>query len=166
MGGCSGSVLNAHPGPGDWHWDSEDLPIEEDRHNATGVNYIKLPKALPPDLTTSAWLGAEGILGLVWGGGQWFLNGEAYHAVTRDGMNGRVLPDWAQPSTLMKRKVRSDFQEKTVFAQRPSKSMYPTVVEVEGSNYTNGGRNDLNYRDQNGMLLNLTALAVPWEEDI
>ena len=37
----------------------------------TGASYIKLSKKLPPDSATSLWLGAEGMLGLAWGGVKW-----------------------------------------------------------------------------------------------
>ncbi|KAL8950458.1 MAG: hypothetical protein Q9183_007522, partial [Haloplaca sp. 2 TL-2023] len=70
----------------------------------------------------SNWLHAQGILGLIWEGGRWFLTPESERLL---GVN----------SVIPKRKVRRDIRSEDkgqVFARPPFKTVYPTTVELNG----------------------------------
>ncbi len=70
--GCSGQITGTRVGP-IRRWD---LRLNTEFHPASfsGASYISLPKSLPPSEAESQWLTAEGLRGLVWGGGKWFAN--------------------------------------------------------------------------------------------
>ncbi|KAI4100768.1 MAG: hypothetical protein L6R37_005260 [Teloschistes peruensis] len=152
---CSGAVLQSRRGPDFWRWNWDDPVIELNRKRATGASYISLPKGLPPDDGSSDWLTAEGILGFVWGGGKYFVSGAAYQAASL------LVPGRAPLPTnfpRLRRDIRSSVKG-TVFARPPNRAVYPTIIKVEGVNYTDGCSGDLNYRDDDGVVLNLTTLS-------
>ncbi|KAL8734452.1 MAG: hypothetical protein Q9181_003190 [Wetmoreana brouardii] len=154
---CSGAVLQSRAGPGDWRWTWSDPPSVQNWRRATGASYISLPKNLPPDAAASKWLAMEGVLGFVWGGGKWFVNDQAYDTASHMLLPGTSGPF---PRSRFRRDIRSEVKG-TVFAQSPTRWIYPTFVEVKGANYTHGGEGGLVYRNDAGATLNLTALGDP-----
>lgn len=141
--GCSGSIMASRGGPGDWHWNADvDVPIEYNRHDITGASWIQLPETLPPDTQTTKWMMGEGILGLVWGGGKWFANEQAQRAFGRVGGKSR-------------RDIRSA-EKGNVYSRAPVKGRYPSLIGINGMQYTDGGRGDLIYQNNVGHALNLT----------
>ena len=56
----------------------------------SGASYIEVSVALPPNDRMSNWLGAQGVLGLVWCGGKWFVSDAA--AKFLGGGGSGVLP--------------------------------------------------------------------------
>ena len=113
----------------------------------TGASYILLPKNLPPDGTTSLWLAAEGLLGLVWGGGRWF-SPEATLAGTR-------IP-------RAKRKTRRSILRSgqgTAYCAEPPRWRYPDIVTINGTNFRSINTSLLEYQDADGRGANLTELA-------
>ena len=152
--GCSSEVWRSRTGPGTWTWEMWGEPEGAGSLTpATGASYIEMPKALPPDDTVSNWLDAEGILGLVWGGGKWFTSPAASKAL---GYAGGV-----SPKSRLRRDIRSE-SKGTVYAGHPRRWVYPTYIDVNGTRYlhtANSGSDSAEYRDDSGMLLNLTQLG-------
>ena len=152
VGGCSGTVLASQTGPGTWTWRGARSPSTEDTithladTGATGASYIEMPLGLPPDSRMSGWLAAEGILGLVWGGGKWFASPEA----------GRLLSGGSgvTPKRLLRRGIRSE-NKGTVYATEPTRSVFPTFIVVNGTKYTDIG--GMVYESESGIVLNLTG---------
>lgn len=148
--GCSGEVWKSRTGPGTWEWKIWDDPDQGVRLTpATGASYIEMPRAVPPDEKRSAWLSAEGVYGLVWGGGKWFSSPAASRTL---GYAAGI-----SPRSRLRRDVRSEAKG-TVHAGRPPRWIYPTVIRVNGTNYTDGGAGNLVYKDGAGVALNLTQL--------
>lgn len=146
--GCSGRTLVSRMGPMRWHWLATPVlgvmpsilgPAD---HRATGASYITLPQSLPPTPIDISAFDIQGILGLVWGGGKWFQSRNAE----------RLL---AGRRSLTPRAIRSP-QRGTVFARSPIRGVYPTLIEINGTEYSDGGTGSLNYRDEAGKTLNLT----------
>lgn len=153
--GCSGEVWRSRTGPGSWTWEIWDEPnIHGYRSPASGASYIEMPRILPPDDKVSAWLSAEGVLGLVYGGGDWFSSPAA----------SRVLGHTVgvSPKSRLRRDIRSGSRG-TVYAGPPRRWIYPTFISVNGVNYTDEGAGNLLYKDGAGQSLNLTQLDARLE---
>ena len=164
-GGCSGVVDDSKAGPGPWVWRSHHV---DDYGNpgfagwvlvkATGASYIEMPVRLPPQVGTRSHLAVEGLLGLVWGGGNWFVS-EAAQRLLGGGSEGG---SGVVPRSRLRKDIR--FAEKgTVYATSPKKAVYPTLVIVNGTTYTDGGRGDLVYRSEADAVLDLgDLLRIPY----
>ncbi|KAI4114648.1 MAG: hypothetical protein LQ345_004608 [Seirophora villosa] len=166
--GCTGQVLRSMVGPGNWEWRMWDEPMMTDSLTpATGASYIEMPRRFPIGGTTSTWLSAEGVMGLVWvglmsphdlvqahsrlqGDGNWFANPRVSRLL---GYGSGV-----RPRSRLRRDIRSE-RKGTVYARSPFRRVDPTIIEVNGSTYTYSGKGDLAYKDAFGKLLNLTALG-------
>ncbi|KAL8702133.1 MAG: hypothetical protein Q9201_004567 [Fulgogasparrea decipioides] len=148
--GCSGEVWKSRTGPGTWAWEIGEEPNEGIHVTpATGASYIEMPRAFPLNEKISAWLAAEGIFGLVWGGGKWFSSPSASRLL---GYSVGVTP-----RSRLRRDVRSKLKG-TVYAGRPPRWTYPAFIRVDGANYTHDGAGGLVYKDEAGSMLNLTQL--------
>ena len=137
--GCSGRPMETHPGPGDWHYQAY-LPTQ-----AVGASYIRLPGSLPPDETEADWLTAEGMLGLVWGGGRWFAKGA--EAVIGEGGNS---------IRFQRRGVVSGNRGKA-YARATKYWKWPDMLEVEGVEYFADESVPLLYESVDGKVLNMTG---------
>ena len=148
IGECSGVVLASRSGPGLWTWRGRRGPSTEASIPrvgdvwATGASYIELPVALPPHSSTVNWVAAEGILGLVWGGGSWFSGPAA----------ARLLGGRAGAIPKMRRSIRSA-SKGTVYALSPRRAVHPTSMVVNGTNFTHGGAGDFRYGSEAGEVL-------------
>ncbi|KAL8897430.1 MAG: hypothetical protein Q9192_002574 [Flavoplaca navasiana] len=142
------SFLSRRPGPSQM-WGEPD--VAGSLTPATGASYIDLPTALPPEEKVSRWLDAQGILGLVWGGGKWFSSPAASRLL---GYDGSISP---------KDRRRRDFRSSlggTVYAGRPHHWVFPTYIDVNGKRYfAENGSDARVYKDLSGMLLNLTQFS-------
>ena len=148
--GCSGHVEESRQGPGDWTWTATGDGIEHEtmlhRQEATGASYIRLPQRLPPDEAFQADLHIQGIRALAWGGGYW-------RADTTVGLDD--LPKIPQKA---RRDVRS-FDKGNVLARSPIRMIYPTIVTINGTEYTADGAGSVIYTNSiAGKTLNLTTL--------
>lgn len=147
--GCSSEVWRSRTGPGTWTWE---MWGEVDPANslipATGASYIDLPRILPPDEKVSDWLSAQGILGLVWGGGKWFSSPAASRLLGYDGNVGQKS---------RRGRNSQDNLEGMVYAGLPRYSVLPTYMDLNGTRYfaESGG-----YTDEFGMVLNLTNWTI------
>ncbi|KAI4264259.1 MAG: hypothetical protein L6R42_000624 [Xanthoria sp. 1 TBL-2021] len=148
--GCSGTVTASGPGPGDWSWRATADVLKDWQSRAVGASYITLPATLPPDPSTSKWLMAEGLLGLVWGGGKWFASPAAQDLLgRRDSITSRR----AAP-----RGIRSALKG-NVYARPPLRGRFPTRVQIDGTEYSHTGT--FIYADGVGNKINLTDWFIP-----
>lgn len=112
-----------------------------------GASYVRLPTALPPDETEANWLTAEGMLGLVWGGGKWFAKGAEGIA----GVGGAA-------SVGVKRRRGMVSKEKgTAYMRGPRRWRWPDVVVADGTEYLADGAVELLYGSAEGKVLNMTG---------
>ncbi|KAL8734089.1 MAG: hypothetical protein Q9181_003318 [Wetmoreana brouardii] len=138
IAGCSGTLKESGRGPGVFEY-------EQLFAGVSGASYIRLPQALPPGQNTVSALDIEGILGLVWGGGRWFVSTAA----------DRLL---SGGSRSLSRKGRRDIrspEKGTVYARPPRRAVYPTFITVNGTEYSDGGAGNLIYTDETGKTLDL-----------
>ncbi|KAL8733271.1 MAG: hypothetical protein Q9181_003666, partial [Wetmoreana brouardii] len=152
---CSGSIGPSGRGPGTWWWRNPDRDQRQGLA-AKGGSYIILPKSLPPDLTTTKWLAVEGILGMLWEDGKWFSSSAAERFL---GNGPKASGTWVPPKSRRRRDIRSPLKA-TVYARPPPSLVYPNLIVVNGTDYTDGGEGNQTYRDAAGVELNLTAIRT------
>ena len=173
IAGCNGIIADTHQGPGSWRFDFntwlEQALADGDawgrlygnvaygrashRGMDTGVvgaSYISIPlkPKTDPDDRQHFMLQAQGIRGLVWGGGKWFAEGFSMRSVPR-----------LLPRKLAKRHIRWP-DEGMVYVRPPINGVYPSIVDVNGTRYAGDGRANLTYRDADGTVLDLHTLGV------
>ena len=157
IGGCSGAVDDSKAGPGPWVWRSH---LADDYGNpgfagwflvkATGASYIEMPVRLPPEAGTRSYLAVQGLLGLVWGGGSWFVSESAQRLLEGGSGGGSGVV----PRSRLRKDIK--FADKgTVYATWPKKAVYPTLVTVNGTTYTGSEKGDLVYKSEGGAVLDL-----------
>ena len=116
-------------------------PAPEDNY-FTGASYISVPAMVTDGGGgQSAWLQAEGVLGLVWGGGEWFAKG------------------WSGPGATRRKRRRGIVSEEkgTVYATAPRSWVYPNSITVNGTEYTSGNTSALEYASADGTRLAVLA---------
>ena len=141
--GCTLVPIATQPGPGPftYSWFHGD-------GGSTGASFIRLPKTLPLNPSEQPWLQAEGMRGLVWGGGTWFSQ--------------KGIPGFSSsfvPRDATKRAVISG-QRATAYVEAPSVERYPDTITINGTTYSNNGLNSLLYRSKSGTSLNLTSFRI------
>ncbi|KAL8711321.1 MAG: hypothetical protein Q9220_004218 [cf. Caloplaca sp. 1 TL-2023] len=151
---CSGTVMASQPGPGEWSWQGPSDVLVDWGRRASGASYITMPANLPPDQSTSKWLASEGLLALVWGGGKWFADSAAQKAFGK-----RSNTSSLEGVKVRRRGIRSEVGK--VVARPPMMGRYPTLVEIDGKRYSDGGAGDLMYVDDAGLVFNLTSWFLP-----
>ncbi|KAL8890076.1 MAG: hypothetical protein Q9215_002757, partial [Flavoplaca cf. flavocitrina] len=147
---CSGRVVDSRPGPGEWRWHRRREGMDFDSPSIHGASYITLPRTLPPDGKAKVWMAVEGLLGLAWGTGDWFINEKVKGALTSSG--GGV------DGFVVKRDIRSE-KKGRVYSRAPRRRVHPDVLEFGGTRYTedDGGKGVI-YNDGAGNSLNMTKL--------
>ena len=113
---------------------------------STGASFIRLPKRLPVEPFEQTWLQAEGMRGLVWGGGTWFSQ--------------KGVPGFSSnfiPKMRMRRAVKSS-QRGTAYAEAPLVERYANMITINGTTYNDNGLGRLVYRSPSGAILNLTSI--------
>ncbi|KAI4087548.1 MAG: hypothetical protein LQ344_006701 [Seirophora lacunosa] len=143
---CSNVVLDSHPGPGAWNWASSHQGRLAQEVRASGASYIVVPRHLPPDEKASAWMAAEGMLGMVWGGGEWF---GSLNAKTRWGVPRR--------RSKVRRDVRS-VEKGRLWAGPPPRAVWPDLVEMGGKVYRGNGSGPVMVADGSGVEVDVTEL--------
>ena len=129
-----------------WVYDANSGPVNP---HVDGASYIKLPTTYPPSQTESNWMAAEGLLALVSGGEKWFklglvslsfggLNLGAGGSGNRRRRRGIVLATTGQ-----------------IYVEAPPTWTYPQVVNVNGTDFSDGGKGNLFYTNAAGEVLNL-----------
>ncbi|KAL8933077.1 MAG: hypothetical protein Q9216_006535 [Gyalolechia sp. 2 TL-2023] len=143
-GACSGVPMATTVGPGNWRYPatgSSDIVI-------TGASYIKIPSGKPKE-ADAPWLEAQGILGLVTGGGRW-VSGKANTGVM-DQINS-----WAGTMRKVKRKaVVIRGEPGMVFAQPPAEVnlVWTDLIVINGTGFTQESEGSSMYRSETGEVL-------------
>ena len=139
--GCQTPIIQTGRGPGTYSYDGMDALGHETPIG--GGSYISLGDVkLPPKPEAVSALTFQGVVGLVWGGGQWFGS-----AAAQSKFGLRRLKE--------RRGIRSP-QKGTAFIQGPRRWVYPTLLEMNGTQYTSNDTSRLIYTAANGQTLNLT----------
>ena len=143
---CSGRILESRPGPGDWLLNMSIANNERQTFTiAHGASYISLPTIVPPKGQVGNWLTAEGILGLSWGGGNWFASLKASQFLQNH---------------LRKRDVRSP-NKGQVYAMPPPRFQYPAIMSINGTEYTAQVVGGVLYKnDDTGEVVNVTSFGI------
>ena len=145
--GCADTVLDSKAGPGEWVWQAAEGPAESIQ-GAAGASFISVPTVLPPDDGTARWMLMEGLLGLVWSGGKWFSSPGAEKMLGHGKMRTR------SGSLRYQRDVYSANKGK-VYARPPLRVRYPSLIEINGTQYTGGETSDFRYTDSAGNVVEL-----------
>ncbi|KAL8712502.1 MAG: hypothetical protein Q9220_003350 [cf. Caloplaca sp. 1 TL-2023] len=152
-GACAGTPMATKTGPGAWRYPAGNGDAEE---TISGASYIRMPTALPKDGEAS-WLEAEGVLGLVTGGGKWVSS--MANVNVRNNVGSRFL--WLMGgdfSTKKKRDVIISPDKGAVFAQPPAKvyAVWADLIVINGTEYREESIGSSVYRSVGGLVLNLT----------
>ncbi|KAL8648517.1 MAG: hypothetical protein Q9226_005960 [Calogaya cf. arnoldii] len=137
-------------------WDS--------RYPAAGASYIRMPQQLPTKLPGNKydWLGATGIRALAWAGGSWIASRD-FSRVTKRQESWNTAPSPPAPENWQNSMSEGIWRGGKVYHTTPPTSRLPDMMEVDGKNYSDGGRGDLRYQRDDGVMLNLTALVAEME---
>ena len=95
---------------------------------ATGASYIEMPVRLPPKMRTTSHLAVEGLLGLVWGGGNWFVS-EAAHS-SEPGDPGLYVSQLSHPKSASSDRFQNRIPQPRGFAMK--------VFNVDGEMFDTG----------------------------
>ncbi|KAL9593148.1 MAG: hypothetical protein Q9219_007662 [cf. Caloplaca sp. 3 TL-2023] len=154
--GCSGTPFRSHMGGPSWtyQWGNPNpFSDAEAVKRVAGASYLRLPPKVPPDGRESVWLGVEGLKGFVWGGGQWFFNGQGYGSgdlgwqfPRRDG-GGVVFPG---PQISRNWGV---WRGGRFWAESPRRGKWVDWVQVNGSRYVDSEGEGARYRSAEGGIL-------------
>lgn len=144
-GACSGLVVDSRRGPGWWDWKAERRGQRLENY-AHGASYITIPEGLPPDANMISALLIQGILGLAWGGGKWFVSPAAEKYLER-----RRHP---------MRRDRQTALTGDVLATSPGRMVYPSYIKMNGREYdADEGAGKFMYKvNKTGEMRNLTKL--------
>ena len=147
-GACSGVIVDSERGPGWWNWRAVrgGRRLEDYAH---GASYITIPEGLPPATNMISALLVQGILGLAWGGGKCFASPAAEKYLERH--------------SYPMRRNRQSALTGDVLATSPGRTVYPSYMKVDGTEYkADEGAGKLMYRvNGTGALRNLTELFAP-----
>ncbi|KAL8789024.1 MAG: hypothetical protein Q9195_007044 [Heterodermia aff. obscurata] len=154
-GGCSGVPRETNHGPGNWRYPADgnaDVIL-------TGGSYIKLPTQLPKDPSSRApMLEAQGILGLITGGGQ-YVTAKAGNSLLQQAARA-ALALHGGGSGGQRRRRRRGIRTKdkgVVFAQPPPGNVWPDLVVVNGTSYTEESAGSSIYRSEDGKVLDFSG---------
>ncbi|KAL8666763.1 MAG: hypothetical protein Q9202_001301 [Teloschistes flavicans] len=171
--GCDGATGGTGWGPGTWTYDhppahpNNRLSGGGDAVNRiSGASYVVMPKALPFDDATDAWLSAEGMVGLVWPKGNWFPTAVGSSARTRllEAAAALLHQGTSELGVKMKRNVNSHIRSPErglVFCRGPTRWTWVNVIMVNGTEFKaeGGGTGHAIYTSGDGRVLNFTESA-------
>ncbi|KAL8751020.1 MAG: hypothetical protein Q9199_006701 [Rusavskia elegans] len=138
---CSTRILRTGHGPGEFSFTSEERAQEPGGGSYISIGQMKLP----PGASTASALLIQGILGLVWGGGQWFGTAAAQKKFGSGGLKSKVKGGIISGN------------KGTVYAQPPMRWVDPDLVRINGTEYLKSVGH-LVYKDDDGVTLNLSMM--------
>ena len=159
-GGCSGTPVETTLGPGSWRFPTQGSASVL----LTGANYIKLPTKIPKGREAAPMLQAQGILGLITGGGGWMSKDASYSLLqqaadaslrlggSRSGFGLMRRGGLMRREELMKRGVVSK-DKGVVFAQPPPGVQWPDVITFNGTDYTETSEGSPVYKSADGQTV-------------
>ena len=163
--GCYGTPKETHWGGGDWVYD---IPQGDADEKLSGANYIKMPTNLPAEGSQSPWMEAEGILGMVWGRGQWWAgdSGTAAAQTARANLLAEASKALQGPFPFRRRKGRRNWDANirsenkgVVFCKEPDKATWADTIVVNGTEYVAQGAGSVIYKTAGGEVLDFTGTA-------
>ena len=159
--GCSGTPVATHaialPSQPD-HWryptfgDSDVM--------LSGASYIRVPQTLPKDGDAASWLEAEGILGLVTGGGKYISKKVGSPLLQQAAAEALRLWGGGGSHKFRRRDIRAGFNmghEGVVYAQPPGVSVWPDLITLNGTEYVEESPGSPIYKSAGGEVLNMTV---------
>ena len=182
VGGCYGLPKATYAGGGTWQYD---VPEGENDQIIRGGNYFRVPVGLPGE-KDKGWLNGEGVLGFVWGTGDWWSQtpkpnawanlqaaaraqlggnfpsdlrsfGPGSRKVRRRGNRVVDLGKLAIGRRGLERKVITTMDQGVVFCKSPEQTRWPDVITIDGVEYrTQTPQGDI-YLSQDGKVLNYTG---------
>ena len=182
VGGCSGLPIATYAGGGTWQYD---VPEGQNEQIIRGGNYFRMPIG-SPEANDKGWLSGEGVLGFVWGTGDWWSqtpNPNAWanlQAAARAQLGGNFPSDLRAfgPGSKkvrrranrlidrgvlaigrrgLERKLIGRMDEGLVFCKSPEQTRWPDVITIDGVEYrTQTPQGDI-YLSQDGKVLNYTG---------
>ncbi|KAI4273964.1 MAG: hypothetical protein LQ337_004263 [Flavoplaca oasis] len=155
INGCAGIPFATRPGPGSWQfpfWGTTGLG-----QVISGASYIRLPASIPKERAQAPMMAAQGILGLITGGGSWVAPTASKN--TKDQMSSvqAILAGGRPWSRRVKRRVIVRGDKGWVFAQPPRGSVWPNLIMVNGTNFTVIGEGSKVYRSEAGRIMDFTG---------
>ncbi|KAL8849415.1 MAG: hypothetical protein Q9221_005587 [Calogaya cf. arnoldii] len=155
-----------------WRWsnlvpitiDNVEANARDSRYPAAGASYIRMPQQLPNKVSGNKydWIGATGIRALAWAGGSWIASRDSSR-VTKRQESWNTAPKPPAPENWQISMSEGIWGGGKVYYTSPPASRLPDLMEVDGKNYSDGGRGDLRYQSDDGVILNLTALVEEME---
>lgn len=102
-------------------------------------------------------MAVEGLLGLAWGSGEWFVN-EAARKAFAGGSGGGAAGSGGVGGRKLKRGIVRAEKTAKAYARPPLRAVFPDVVELGGKRYVGSGDDGVMYTDGTGVSINLTAI--------
>lgn len=146
-GGCSGTPRDTRPGPGEYRYPAEgssDVVL-------TGASYIKLPNHRQPEGQTVPIMEAQGILGLITGGGK-YVSKSAGSSLLQRMMSAQSGLQGSAGLGMRRRGIRSP-DKGVVFAQPPPSAIWPDVVFFNGTEWVQEHEGSSIYTNKAGQVL-------------
>ncbi|KAL8916480.1 MAG: hypothetical protein Q9172_006290 [Xanthocarpia lactea] len=156
INGCAGVPFATRPGPGSWQFPSPGTT--DSGQLLSGASYIRLPTSIPMERAHAPMMAAQGILGLITGGGSWVASAASKN--TKDQINDvvAILAGGRPWSKLVRRRVIVKGKKGWVFAQPPPGSVWPDLIMVNGTNFTvTGEEGSAVYRSEAGRVMDFTG---------
>ena len=124
----------------------------------TGGSYIKLPTQLPKDPEARApMLEAQGILGLITGGGQYVTNKAGNRLLQQAARAALALHGGGSGGQRRRRRGIRSKDKGVVFAQPPPGSVWPDLVVVNETTFTEESTGSPIYRSEDGKVLDFSG---------
>ena len=153
--GCAGVPFATRPGPGSWEFPPWGTPGMG--QVISGASYIRLPTSIPKERARAPMMAAQGILGLITGGGSWVASGISKNTRVQIDDVMAVLEKGRPWSYLVRRRVVVKGKKGVVFAQPPQGSVWPDLIMVNGTNFTVMGEGGEVYRSEAGGMIDFTG---------
>ena len=101
-------------------------------------------------------MAVEGLLGLAWGSGEWFVNEAAQKAFA--GGSGDGAGSGGVGGRKLKRGIVRAEKTAQAYARPPLRAVFSDVVELGGKRYVGNSDDGVMYTDATGVSINLTAI--------
>ncbi|KAL8896236.1 MAG: hypothetical protein Q9207_007802 [Kuettlingeria erythrocarpa] len=149
--GCTNRPFATGVGPGSFHAPSL-LDGPAGNRPVSGVSYIKLPLKIPTDKRASPMLAAQGILGLITGGGK-YVDPRSKKSVQQKASDAYRIFE----TTMVSRRGIISADKGLVFAQPPPDSVWPDLIIVNGTNYTESSPGGSFYQSAEGLTIDFSG---------
>jgi len=160
-GGCKGTPAGTSIGPGNWRFPAEGAP----EMILTGASYLKIPTKIPAGREHAPLMEAQGVLGLLTGGGGWVsslasdrLRQQILKAASS--LGGSALQFSPRRRSEIKRRGIISRDKGIVFTQPPPGVQWPDLITVNGTNYREESVGSPIYRNDEGAVLDFKDVVL------